>query len=1208
MIETGVAPDRNTIASSAGGNGPIVPAELDDCARALADLSEAFGTLPESDPPALLAFEALIRQRVPAVRIEVVPLDAVSEVAFLARPPQGPVVLVIAPREDRVALAVDPRLPADLLRTAMLHGLGHILLGHVRPGDECGHRDTVATLRGEGEVRRWDRQVAAALAPKPAPQKRPSPSEMPARERLRFALIKDGPRLPGGRLVGIETAPIAPWPHQAVVAQRLVETWPYSYLLCDEVGLGKTIEAGLALRSLILSGVVKRVLITAPASLTGQWQRELAGKFCLPFALALPGAGRRHRYLFPTEREVSSPSLYAPDLVIVSTGLLTRTERRPDLLAAKPFDVVLLDEAHYARRENPTRGTAVEPRYGTLYETVRDVLRKKAECLWLATATPMQLDPIEVADLVQLSNRVGAFQHDPTLLLGYYDVLGALLSEKEPTAEAWEFLRRAVATIEAQDPLLWEYLRRPVIEDGRIRLATRRWLKEGRVPRGTDRRNMLRLIFSAAPLSRVMLRHTRRLLEIYRQNGRLGANLARREILPVPRIVFNDQERRSYDQLESYCQGLAEQVAAHTSSRNRSAVGFLLSFLRLRFASSLFAARETLRRRRDRVQATLLAHLADAGDEEADLETFVTGDDDSGDEDAVAAILHDRSPEDLAWERQRLDDMLQTLGDLSGQSSKMVAFLHALQRRRVEGQPGRLQQTVVFTRFYDTLTDIVRRLRQLQPDLRLGTFSGQGGEYVDPESGQMVSVDRDEVKHRFLRGEIDLLVCTDAAAEGLNLQTADLLINFDLPWNPMKVEQRIGRIDRIGQRHAEVYVLNLCYVDSVEQIVYDRLLRRLQDTEGVVGSQQIALLPVTLEEFQELAEGSLSEQELEQRARRRLREFQQRAAAMEVRPEDLYEIYLRLAEEGRQVPPVDLDAIWTTLRESSYLRQRGCVFEDGPQGATVAVSGVAGLALHTVLTPSRALFEQGLPGQEGRLGFASYGDPTFDAILAQVSALPLPRCVYRLSVELEGYPAELVGYAAAVRAESGERRVELITRWSQLQALELDESAELTDDEITPLLARLFERIGQEVQPRVVRRIEQSNVRAGNAQLLLDNAVAVSQVSRYAKNAEDPENAWSVLEHVRGVINGTDRLNVPEIPPEWLPARDCLLFDANVPQAGGDGWLNAPSVLLRSALDAGCRQADSFRERRSELTTEKLLKRLRSEAERLARKVRGEAP
>ena len=111
------------------------------------------------------------------------------------------------------------------------------------------------------------------------PARYPAPSAL---ERLRFALLRDGPRLPGGRYVGMETAPIAPWPHQAVVARRLIDTWPYSYLLCDEVGLGKTIEAGLAIRSLYLAGLVQRVLICAPASLTHQWQREMADKFFYP--------------------------------------------------------------------------------------------------------------------------------------------------------------------------------------------------------------------------------------------------------------------------------------------------------------------------------------------------------------------------------------------------------------------------------------------------------------------------------------------------------------------------------------------------------------------------------------------------------------------------------------------------------------------------------------------------------------------------------------------------------------------------------------------------------------------------------------------------------------------------------------------------------------------------------------------------------------
>jgi hypothetical protein len=133
-----------------------------------------------------------------------------------------------------------------------------------------------------------------------APRTVPPPSAL---ERLRFALLRDGPKLPGGRYVGLETAPITPWPHQTVVARRLIATWPYSYLLCDEVGLGKTIEAGLAIRSLYLSGLVTRVLICAPASLARQWQREMASKFLLPFGCALGGSSARHEYPVPNTRD-----------------------------------------------------------------------------------------------------------------------------------------------------------------------------------------------------------------------------------------------------------------------------------------------------------------------------------------------------------------------------------------------------------------------------------------------------------------------------------------------------------------------------------------------------------------------------------------------------------------------------------------------------------------------------------------------------------------------------------------------------------------------------------------------------------------------------------------------------------------------------------------------------------------------------------------
>ena len=380
------------------------------------------------------------------------------------------------------------------------------------------------------------------------------------------------------------------------------------------------------------------MLICAPASLTRQWQPD-GRQIFLPFGRVLGGASPRHEYLLPMAEERAASSLYEPDLVIASTGLVARQERRESLDAAQPFDITLVDEAHYARRKNPTQGSRAQPQHGRLYSVIAQRIRSKSRSLWLATATPMQLDPVEAADLLQLTRRVGAFQFDPSLMMYYYDTLGRLVNGQPITEREWAFLRRAVLAVRDQDPLCWEFMQQAVI-DGRTRLAVRQWLEQGRLPRGLDMPGLVRLIFAAAPLSRVMLRHTRPLLEIYRHEGQLGANLAQRHILPIPRVVFTEQERQAYDQLETYCKGLAQQMAGRGSPRTQAAVGFLLSFLRLRFASSLFAIRETLRRRLHRVQAAIdslgLDHDAEPND--IDLEDILdAGDDDA---EAVRALLH----------------------------------------------------------------------------------------------------------------------------------------------------------------------------------------------------------------------------------------------------------------------------------------------------------------------------------------------------------------------------------------------------------------------------------------------------------------------------------------------------------------------------------------------------------------------------------------
>lgn len=1033
----------------------------------------------------------------------------------------------------------------------------------------------------------------------------PSIPEPSALERLRFALLRDGPRLPNGEYVGMVTAPVQPWPHQAVVAKRLIDTWPSSWLLCDEVGLGKTIEAGLAIRGLWLSGLARRILIAPPASLTAQWQRELASKFFLPFGRALTGTATRHDYLLPQPEERSAKSLYVPDLAIVSTGLLARTNRRAELRAAQPFDIVLVDEAHYARRKNATGGTRAEPRYGHLYRVLDETLREQTRCLLLATATPMQLDPVEVADLIRLTRRVGHFQLDPSLSNAYYSLLGKLVSDQRLDAAEWAFLHRAVKLIEGQDPLLWRYIQGAVIDDF-ARFDVDLWLDSGQAPMG-DEYGIQRLAFAVAPLSRVMLRHTRPLLELYRSRGTLTANLAERVVLPLKAIAFTAQEQQAYDQLEDYCQGLAKQLGQSTGDQSGRAkkggfaLGMMLSFLRLRFASSLFAIRESIRRRREKVEATL-KHLTQAEDVDFD-ELMIEGllDEGEGDEEVVTLLLKERTPDDLTWERNRLVDMLNNLHDLSATSSKMQRLLEHLNTRR--GADGRIAQTVVFTRFYDTLTDIVRRLRLADPQMLIGTYSGQGGSWFNPSTGHLSRVEREAIKQRFLKGEIDVLICTDAAAEGLNLQTADLLVNFDLPWNPMKVEQRIGRIDRIGQTHARIFVSNLCYLGSAEEIVYGRLLARLSTASGVVGTQPLSMLPVTAEEFQELAARTLSEDELAKRAQQRAGQARRRTASMEIPPEDLYETYLRLAQDdAKSAPPIDLEAIWETLSTSTYLRDLGCVAHPDPARRCLLLNNVPGLANGQALTVSRQAYDAGIPELEGTLGFATYGDPTFEALMTHLTSFALADSMRRLEVDITGTEARLVGYAVRERQTTGQEPMRLVRGWQDLNGLIPDETQAIDEVSVQHLrsqLADLARRRGEHIKG--VGRIETLNEQSARGHLMLAYLVAQRLMQARRKMGSGADLFWQELASLENVYADRPMIRIKPIPVKLARRFPADLFETVLPSVGEDGYVDAPHILLDCAFDAAARLADSLRVKKDELSTADMIGRLEREIGRLGK-------
>jgi hypothetical protein len=176
-----------------------------------------------------------------------------------------------------------------------------------------------------------------------------------------------------------------------------------------------------------------------------------------------------------------------------------------------------------------------------------------------------------------------------------------------------------------------------------------------------------------------------------------------------------------------------------------------------------------------------------------------------------------------------LKSFLQDLDSITGEDSKASKLV-----TDVTEALNTYSSVVVFTQYADTM-DYVRDRLLTAGYLRLGCYSGRGGEIYNVDSGSWTEVTKSEIKTRFRSGELEVLIGTDSMSEGLNLQTSGRLINYDMPWNLMRVEQRIGRVDRIGASYKDIRISNYFYADTVEEQVYKGIAEDYGDFTDIVG-------------------------------------------------------------------------------------------------------------------------------------------------------------------------------------------------------------------------------------------------------------------------------------------------------------------------------------------------------------------------------------
>ncbi len=660
--------------------------------------------------------------------------------------------------------------------------------------------------------------IIEPLEPEGAARPVPPPAE--DLRRLVWGIIQHGPSLPGaGERIGEATSIVIPWPHQVRAFERLHQTWPPKLLIADEVGLGKTIEAGLLLRQAWLAGRASRILILAPKAVLRQWQVELREKFNLNWPI-YDGQSLRwypcHALGDGDERKVAREQWHREPCVLASSQLMRRADRAKELLEdAEPWDLVILDEAHHARRKAVG---AIKDKGPNQLLGLMQRLRERTQGLVLLTATPMQVDPVEVWDLLALLRLPPAWTEES--FVRFFE----LAFHPNASNEDLFWMTRLFVASEAEyGEMSPEAARRwaPNLTD----LGRKKVLRALRSGAQTDmkqldlepRRAAVRLMVASTPVARLVSRHTRELLRSYYKAGRISTRVADREVRDEF-IPLSDAERRVSDAVEEYIGTTYDAAAA----ADRNAVGFVMTTYRRRLASSFAALASTLDKRLDRLRPSDQLRLEE---DVSDDETL----DEAMDTDEVAKLA---AAVASLEEQSAIRELLAAVKDLPRVDTKASHLAGELGALRSEGY----KKILVFTQYTDTL-DFLRDFLVDDHGLEVLCFSGRGGEMRE-KSGAWKAVSREDIKRLFRDGTAQVLLCTDAASEGLNFQFCGALVNYDMPWNPMRVEQRIGRIDRLGQQNEQIRIVNLYYADSVETDVYSVLRVRTGLFSRFVGKLQ----------------------------------------------------------------------------------------------------------------------------------------------------------------------------------------------------------------------------------------------------------------------------------------------------------------------------------------------------------------------------------
>lgn len=558
---------------------------------------------------------------------------------------------------------------------------------------------------------------------------------------------------------------------------RLLASPRRRLLIADEVGLGKTVEAGLIWNELesraSLQAVAARrpapgfrTLVVCPAALVGKWQEEMRNRFGRNL-VNLDAHGLNTLALLLRDQQHDEP--------FAGVTSLPRLRNRRFIETLQPyfprFDLVIVDEAHHLRN------------LGTASYRAGEFLDDWADALVFLSATPLNLGQRDLFNLVQLLDETSfrdwsVFQDrlEPNQYLNL--VSTELAKGRAKTPDGRHALIKQLESMERTTAFGSEVAKAPGYQRVRQLLRSRQAPSQEQI--ATARRELVELNVLSSVLTRT-----------------------RKVDVPEPKAVreaqdievpWTPEEEAFYDAVYTLCVQRAQ---------GRS-VKFTGQMWLRQAASCIPAMQEVLRRRTadgtisDEDLAALAAELTAADSDpgnEVPADQLALEDAELGSAEAFAALTTPLAKD-----------------------TKADFFVSLLARLRSEG----LNQVMVFSAFVPTVEYLERRVQG--EGITCAAIHGN----VAPEI-------RDETIRAFRAGKFDVLILSEVGSEGLDFEFCNALVNYDLPWNPMRVEQRIGRLDRFGQQHDKILIYNMTVPGTIEADIFLRLYNRIGVFQDSVG-------------------------------------------------------------------------------------------------------------------------------------------------------------------------------------------------------------------------------------------------------------------------------------------------------------------------------------------------------------------------------------